>query len=85
MGIVRLRFSGAGGDVGAGPEPRWRGGRGEWRASGVHLEATAGHDAVDVGVKGEGLRPGVEDGDGAGQRSQPTPAYVMERFEGGLG
>jgi hypothetical protein len=35
-------------------------------------------------VKGEGLRPGVEDGDRAGQGSQPTSAYVMERLESGL-
>lgn len=46
-------------------------------------EATAGHDAVDVGVKGEGLRPGVQDGDRTGQGPQPPPAYVMERLEGG--
>src|SRR5438093_12029100 len=38
MGIVRLRFGGAGEDVGAGAEPRWRGGRGGWRASGVRLD-----------------------------------------------
>ena len=37
-------------------------------------QTAAGHDAVDVRVKSEGLGPGVQDGDAAGQGPQPTPA-----------
>lgn len=44
-------------------------------------EASAGHDAMDVRMEGESLRPGVQDGDGARQGSQPTPADVVKRFE----
>src|SRR5687768_8709591 len=39
---------------------------------------------MNVRVKGQGLRPGVEDGDRAGQGSESTLADVMERLEGGL-
>lgn len=48
-----------------------------------HGEATARHDAVEVRVEAERLRPSVEDGDGAGHGTQPAPADVMERLEGG--
>ena len=46
-------------------------------------EATAGDDAVDVGMKRQSLRPGVEDGDGSGLDSEALSADVMERFECG--
>jgi hypothetical protein len=45
-------------------------------------QATAGDDAVEVGMKGEGLRPGVQHGNGAGQGSQPTSTNVMKRLDG---
>lgn len=40
-------------------------------------EAAARHDAMDVRVKGERLRPRVEDGDGAGHATQAAPADVV--------
>jgi hypothetical protein len=35
-------------------------------------------------MKSQGLRPGVQDGNRAGQGSQPTSADIMERFQGGI-
>jgi len=47
-------------------------------------EAAAGHDAVQVGMEGEGLGPGVQDCDRARQGAQATAAHVMKRLEGDL-
>lgn len=47
-------------------------------------QAAARHDAVDMRVEGEGLRPGVKDGDRAGRCSDSLSADDVERFKGGL-
>jgi len=47
-------------------------------------EPAACHDAVQVGMEGEGLGPGVQDCDRAGQGTEATAAHVMQRLEGGV-
>jgi hypothetical protein len=47
-------------------------------------ETPAGDDAVQVGMEGEGLGPGVQNCDRAGQGTEPPAAHVMKGLEGGL-
>jgi hypothetical protein len=48
------------------------------------VEAATGDDAMEVGVKEEGLGPGMQHGDRARRRSEPALAHGMERPDGRL-
>jgi hypothetical protein len=48
------------------------------------VETTPRNDAMDVGMKSQGLRPGVKDGDGSWGHSQTALAHGMERSYGSL-
>lgn len=48
------------------------------------VEATAGHDAMEVGVEEESLGPGMQHGDRARGGAEPPPANSVERPDRGL-